>query len=64
MAYLRIFVLFLVKILKKIKILLLDKQNDLRYLVLFPGGEKHFAFCLKQVKWSASGGSKIFLKQE
>ncbi len=45
---------------------LLDKQNDIRYLVLFPGEreKKLSAFCLKQVKWSASGVSKIFLNQE
>ncbi len=44
MAYLtyHFFVLFLVKISKNsyIKILLLDEQNDLRFLVLFPVREK------------------------
>ncbi len=34
---------------KQIKILLIDKKNDLRYLVLFPG-EKLSAFWLKQLK--------------
>ncbi len=37
----------------------------LRYLVLFPVEKiKLSEFCLKQVKLSASGVSKIFLKQE
>ncbi len=44
-----------------------DKQNYIRYLVLFPGEitkltkTKLSGFCLKQVKLSASG---VFVKQE
>ncbi len=54
-AYLSIFVLFLVEISKK----LLDKQNKI--FSGFQGGKtKSSAFCLKQVKVSASGVSKIF----
>ncbi len=59
-----IFLLFLVKISKNssITIRLLDKQNYLRYLVLFPGEKtKLSAFCLKQVKLSASGVSKMLV---
>ncbi len=45
-------------------ILLLDKQNYIRFLVLFPGEQnnKLNTFSLKQVKLSANGVSKIFLK--
>ncbi len=43
-------------------------QNGTRYLLLFPEKKekktKLSAFCLKQVKWSASCVSKIFLKQD
>ncbi len=57
-----IFVSFLVKISNKSRYFI-DKQNDLRYLVLFPG-EKLSAFWLKQLKLSTSGVINIFLKQE
>ncbi len=49
---------------------LLDKQNYIRYLVLFTGEitkltkTKLSAFCLKQVELSASAVSEIFVKQE
>ncbi len=41
---------------------LLDKQNYVIYLGVGGGGLSYLsAFCLKQVKWSSSGVSKIFL---
>ncbi len=55
-----------ITLITSLKMHLLDKQNDVRYLVLFPTENNNnnnlSAFCLKQVKLFASRVSKIFLK--